>query len=892
MAGGKLQDALRSLKDGVSADGHARRALTHAEGAVDADLQIRALSLLAMIAGDAGDLSAARGWLERALPVSIQARNPVARPNLLDSLARNANARGDPETAVRYQTEAIEIADRLQNATIAISTRGSRATAFLALGRYDDALADAEDAYDLARKNPRPMLRAVAAFSLAQAHAHIWSLDRAAAAWTEAIAAYGEAHIDIGVALATKQRMETWFAMGDYDRAADDGRTALKLFERTGSAGTDAELLSRLALVETKRGQPDSAARYAASAATALAGVPPARRVFAMNDLGLLALENGQAAEAEERFRQALDVAEAIGNPEYAWRAHMGLGRAALALGRVDAAEEELRTAVAAVERLRRTLPEAGLRAGFMTDRVAPHEALVEVLQARSSKDAASAERSLEIAERARSRGLADLLAEARAGLTDSRLAPIRERERAFARRFSDVQKRAIDARDPGTRRAALDELDRIERDYETLAVRIRRENPGYAALVYPRPLTARDIAAVLSPDEAMVEFLITKKKGFAWVVRGSTVRSYEVPGSDLLDPQVRLMRALLNAHDQPAIERIGSHFYDRLLAPARGELAGAHRVIVVADGPLRGLPFAALRHDGRWLIEDTVIAMAPSATVLSYLRQTPRERATQPLLAFAVTRPLSGAARALDSDRGAGPPGPLVGAEREAMRAARLLDAPRGALLVGAAASEAALTSGQPDRYRILHFAAHTIIDEVVPRRSAIVLEKDAAEDGLMQVNEIANLSLNADLVVLAGCRTQMGREVRGEGLLSLSRAFIHAGARAVAATLWPVDDRATAALMGWFYGALAEGVSGDEALRAAQLQALGSGGSMVSAANWSGFVITGDARVPIVDHVRPNTSPRNAAWALVASTAALAVLPVSWRIRRRSAHLEAGRR
>ena len=224
-----------------------------------------------------------------------------------------------------------------------------------------------------------------------------------------------------------------------------------------------------------------------------------------------------------------------------------------------------------------------------------------------------------------------------------------------------------------------------------------------------------------------------------------------------------------------------------------------ARRLIIVPDGVLQRLPFALLRSNNRWLVETHTLALAPSATILQFLRQSRPARAPEPLLALAVPDPPSGQAAIFDG--GVRTLGVLTHAADEVGYARRLLGATSESARTGAAASEEALKSPDASRYRILHLAAHAIADEIVPRRSAVLLTPGGQEDGLLQVSEIANLSLNADLVVLAACRSHVGRLVRGEGLLSLSRAFMHAGARAVVATAWSVADRETAWLMRRFY-------------------------------------------------------------------------------------------
>jgi CHAT domain-containing protein len=374
------------------------------------------------------------------------------------------------------------------------------------------------------------------------------------------------------------------------------------------------------------------------------------------------------------------------------------------------------------------------------------------------------------------------------------------------------------------------------------------------------------------------VEFVITAKRGFAWIVRRDGIHTYTVAGHDELHSQIRLLQALLPANDVAAIEALGLRFHQQLLAPAESFLKGARRLIIVPDGPLQRLPFALLRVGDGWLIERYAIDLAPSATILAYLRTSPRTRAPEPLLAVAApdlgtTGPGSVLAARGISAR------PLTHAVEEARAARRLAGARDEDILIGGAATERALHAANVGRYRILHVAAHAVIDETAPRRSAVLLAPDSEEDGLLQVNEIANLSLNADLVVLAACQSQVGRVVRGEGLLSLSRAFMHGGARAVVATLWPVDDRATSQVMQWFYRGLRDGQTPDQALRAAQVRAARSGGPIAAPATWAAFLISGETSAPVLDR-----APGADRWAVAAVVAAVLLgLAVAIIIRRR---------
>lgn len=850
-----------------------------AQSTADPAARLAELTQLARTATERGDVTRAETLLREALPIAEGAGDALAEASVLRALGRINETRGRQQDALAQFQGSMRAADRAGDPALRVASRGGASVQLLGLSRFDEALAMAQAAFDIAQATTRPAIRAEALFVLAQAHGHVWNLDRAAALWASAIDAYREAGNTRGVALSTKQSVDTSFARAEFDRAVADGEKAVDLLQGA-LQWLVPETLARLALSEARRGRVDAARGWSARARTELVTAPAARHIFVLNDLGLVAIELGDLTQARADFTRVLDVAKDLGNIEYEWRAHWGLGRAATASRDWPGAITSLERAIALVERLRQTIPEAGMRATFMTNRVGPYETLVEATMAGSaSPDDQRARAALHVAERARSRALADLLAEARARPSDPRLQAVREQEVAFGQRFSSTGRRVSDATDVAARAAALDELQGLEHEYEALVLKIRRENAAYAALALPRALTAAEISTMLAPDEALLEFLITEKRGFAWLARHDTVRGYEVPGQSVLAPQIRFLQALLAANDGAAIQRLGSRLYDQLIKPAEPSLQGVRRLIIVPDGALQRVPFALLRVGDRWLVERYALALAPSATILERLRQSPSRDASRPLLALASPDAPAGHAALFDMDARA--LGTLTYASQEVAEAAWLMGAPASDRRTGPAATEQVLKSPDAGAYRIVHLAAHAIVDEIVPRRSAVLLTPGGTDDGLLQVSEIANLSLSADLVVLAACRSHVGRLVRGEGLLSLGRAFIHAGARAIVATSWTVDDRETAWLMREFYRALQNGLAPDEALQRAQRRALAAGSRHASPASWGAFLIIGDARTPIM----ARSAWSRAAWSLAVFAAVAAALgAIGLSVRRRS--------
>jgi CHAT domain-containing protein len=352
------------------------------------------------------------------------------------------------------------------------------------------------------------------------------------------------------------------------------------------------------------------------------------------------------------------------------------------------------------------------------------------------------------------------------------------------------------------------------------------------------------------------------------------TERNRNPEGERAAERRARVARA------DAALPATAGELSDLVLGPVAGELRPGRRLVVVGDGALQYVPFGVLPVPagaprstrapaaGRRprLIEHHVVVVLPSASVLSALRRENAERRPPAGVLAVLADPVfsaddrrvshapsgggaaQGAAQlpaeaaaslAVPADpgfpRGVAAPAarpylPLIHSGREATAISELVpDKTRVYIATGFAASRANALSGRLAGYRLVHFATHGVLDSQRPDQTSLVLslvdQNGAPLDGHLKLRDIYDLELNADLVVLSACQTALGKEVRGEGLIGLTRGFMHAGATRVVASLWSVEDRATADLMQRFYeGMLARGLTPAEALRDAQLALLRS--------------------------------------------------------------------
>ena len=278
--------------------------------------------------------------------------------------------------------------------------------------------------------------------------------------------------------------------------------------------------------------------------------------------------------------------------------------------------------------------------------------------------------------------------------------------------------------------------------------------------------------------------------------------------------------------------------FGSALLNPALGELdRKITRLVVIPDGPLHRVPWDLLRlSDGHYLVERYAISVAPSASILAELWRHPKSGQADavPLLAFGD--PAFGV---LDSAEGSQR---LEGSGREARLVARY--SPHAEVRLRERASAGYLKHTPLDRFRVIHFASHALVDERSVTRSMLALAPDRDESGRVSPGDLAALRLDADLVVLSGCRTAGGVVVEGEGIQGLTAPLIQAGARSVVASLWRIGDQSTIGIVGAFYRSLAMGLPVGDALRAAKLDALRRGRP---AREWAAFTLVGDPLVSV---------------------------------------------
>lgn len=447
-----------------------------------------------------------------------------------------------------------------------------------------------------------------------------------------------------------------------------------------------------------------------------------------------------------------------------------------------------------------------------------------------------------------------------------------------------DVQRRLLERR-LADREQINAELRSVESREAALRHQIAQASPTYAALRSP-VATLTEIRQGLRDDEALLSYQVASTQdiygrfaGGAWlqVATHNGHRSYRLPDRTTLEPA---LDAILGLPEPGTAGKGLARLYRELLGEALGDLPPEiDKLIVVPDGKLHRLPFALLRSatDADPLIARYKLSIAPSATLWLRWRKLGSPPSTVPVLAYADPLIAGQDSTAPETAGTRTQLAPLPYTRKEGKAIIRMLGG-GSRLLEGPDATEHSVKTEELQQYGIIHFGAHALIDNQKPERSAVILAAGAeGEDGWLQPHEIVQLDLQGRSVVLASCDTAAGQILRGEGAMSLARAFFQAGAPVVIASLWEIPDAATSTLLEKFYRRLAQGTSVAEAMATAQREMIHRG---ASGREWAGLVVLGNgALIPF-----PNGLPKPIPYRLVVGIALAFAIFAAAVIRRRS--------
>ncbi len=799
-------------------------------------------------------------YYEQALPLQHGVGSPSAEGATLGNMGIAYSALGQPQKALDYSRHALQLALAAGDLDGQAATLTAIASLYWQLGDWDHALENQKSAVELTKKSGNRTFEAMILNNMGTTYRGLGDLDSALKCHEQALPILH----DVGLpneATALQNIGHVYRDKGEFQKAIDYYQQALKLYQARGNRRAIAQDLA---------------------------------------DTGEASLLLGQTGPALEYWGQALPLAHASGDRILEASVLTGMARAHIREGKLGDAQTSLDSALAMTETLRTAWVGADLRASYSSTVRDRYQLQIELLMLQHHDSQA-----FEASERARARSLLELLSESHANIRQGVDPALLTQEQSLETDLRLKSEQRIRSQN-----AALDkDIEGLTVQYREVEAQIRTRSPRYAALTQPQPLTLDEIQKqILDPETLLLEYSLGEDRSFLWAVTSNSFHTYELPARKKLKTAARLAYKQMSTSQGggEAMQGAAVALSRTLLGPVAAEL-GKKRLVVVAEGALQYIPFAALPAPGSAtsstpsvpLVADHEIVSLPSASTVALLRRETEGRAPAVKLAVVLADPVfsrddprvaqaasvslkssdnaisdprassdsasssdlnsasDSASNADDLERAelsersakeSGLPGfdRLRASRREAETIVELAGKNNAVEELDFDSSRETATSDALGQYRIIHIATHGLLNSRNPELSGLVFSlvdrQGNPQNGFLEAQDIYNLKLGADLVVLSACQTALGKEIRGEGLVGLTRAFMYAGVPRVVASLWKVPDQATTELMQKFYrGILQQGLQPAAALRAAQFS-MWKEPRRSAPYYWAGFTLQGE--------------------------------------------------
>lgn len=807
-----------------------------------------------------GRVEDAGKYFERALPAWRAAKQRGGEGQTLNNLGVINRVLGDLPKALEYMQLSLEARRETKDRYGEGQTLSNMASIHAFLEDYHTALDLLREALPIRREVGDVRGEATTLHVIGGQHFALGDYEQAYRYALEALPLRqkvvdqpGEAYTLDALGLAQRAR-------GNVDEALGYFRAALALRIAGGDVLGEAATRHNLGQVLADKGEPGAFDEF--ERALALARQSKDRRIEgdALHSIGEWYSRRNDPARARDAFEQALVIRRQLADASHEAATLRGLA----ALARPQDPQEArrlLERSIELIESVHRRVARDDLRATLLASRQPHFEAYVDVLldlharEPQGGYDAAA----LVASDRARARNLRELLADARIPVSEGVPAALRDQEMRTRRQLQikESERARVFGQSPtGAAAQRVDqEVATALSGYREVLGELRRVSPRYVALTETAPVSLDAIRKLLGDDTVALAYWLGADRSAAFVISRDSLRVAVLPeGRVAIEAAARRVHEALS--QGPSVVNAGQQqrAQDALAAMILRPVAhwlSRPRIVVIPDGALQYVPFAVLSLPGaaagRPLVADKELVQAPSLSVLVALdEEAVATRAGTKRVAVladpvldaqdvrvatarrstpAVARPVT----PLDEDllrsaAGAGLPSfPRLPHTREEATAIQKLAPGAVRLSLDFDASRGTALDRQLADFDIVHIAAHGLVNAARPELSGIVLSlvdaKGQPQDGFLRVHDIFNMKLGADLVVLSACRTALGADIRGEGLVGLTRGFMYAGAPRVVASLWDVRDRSTAELMTRFYrGMLTGGLTPAAALRAAQ--------------------------------------------------------------------------
>ena len=912
------------------------------QGVSDLRMEAISLSYIGKVYDVLGEKQKALEYYDRTLSILRTVGDPSGEATTLNNIGLIYDSLGDKERALDYYNRALPILRTVGNRRVEAITLVNVGLAYASLGEKQKALGYYNQALPILRAVSDRGGEAVTLNNIGYLYHSLGDKQKALDYFGRALPILQEVGNTHVAAITLNNIGYAYDSINERQKALDYYNQALQVFRTVGDRRMEAFTLNNLGVSYRSQGEKQKALDFfthALSIRLAVGDRPG--QAATLSDIGSIYDLMAQQQKALNYYRQALELSRTVEDREIEASTLHRIAQVELNLGQFVKARADIEAALVIVEGLRTKIAGQELRASYFATTQQYFEFYIDLLMRlqRLDPNRGYDAMALEVSERARARNLLDVLTEARANIRQGVDPVLLDQERALEQKLNVAAERQTrllsEVRDKKHADSLRSQTESLLTQYQELEARIRASSPHYAALTQRAQVSLKEIQQqVLDPETILLEYALGDKKSFLFAVTPSLIKSFELPARAEIERAARRTYDLLTARNQRIkfetadeqrirIAKADTGYWEsatvlsRMLLKPVAALLGKKRLLIVADGALNYIPFAALpapdslnpergslkskgnnQRDGRDYGVQTAgfelplalnheIVSLPSASTLAILRRELSERkpATKTLAVLAdpvfekddervkaTKLPQGRDNREKKSAEGQGAAGAeksstptydtqadTVGGvnrierlrftRQEANNILALVSETDSMKALDFAANRAAATSPELEQYRYVHFATHGVLNSAHPELSALVLslvnEQGVEQDGFLWAHEVYNLRLPAEMVVLSGCRTGLGKEIKGEGLVGLTRGFMYAGSARVLVSLWDIADEASSELMVRVY----KGILGQQrlrpaaALRAAQIS-IWKEKRWEAPYYWAAFILQGEPR------------------------------------------------
>ncbi|WP_416209811.1 CHAT domain-containing tetratricopeptide repeat protein [Nodularia sp. LEGE 06071] len=886
------------------------QALTLRRAVSDRGGEATTLNNLGRVYSDLGEKQQALAYYNQALPIYRAVEDRGGEATTFNNLGAVYSDLGEKQQALSYYNQALPlyraVGDRQGEAT----TLNNLGGVYYDLGEKQQALSYYNQALTLLRVVENRGGEATALNNLGLVYSELGEKQQALKYYNQALPLLRAVGDRGGEATTLNNLGLVYDDLGEKQQAFKYYNQALPLLRAVGDRRGEAATLNNIGIVYNSWGEKQEALKYYNQALPLYRAVGDRQgSATTLNNIGGVYDLLGEKQEALKYYNQALTLRRAVGDRGGEATALYNMAYLERNQGNLQQALTQIQAAVQIIEDLRTKIDSQELRTSYFATVQNYYKFYTDLLMQlhKQKPDQGYNALALHISERSRARGLVELLTEARAEIrkdVDPKLLAEEQRllqliDAREKQRFEIVNSPKIqDTTYADLVKELQTEIDDLLNQQKELQTKIRTTSPKYADLIYPQPLTLSQIQQQLDQDTVLLQYSLGKDRSYLWAVTPDSIHSYELPQRSEIEAAAQTFHKLLQNPSNSLVSQRGItvsptgiskstnieaalKLSQMILSPVADKL-GNKRLVIVADGALQVIPFAALADltkagtkeevNYQPLLINHEIVHLPSMTAIATQRTALKGRNSAPKTLAVLADPVfspndsrikgksqntendlnlsldeSALQRAADNlNLGTWSRLPATGEEAKAIL--QLVSPKERLQAFDFDANFNWATSQGLAEYRYIHFATHGFADPKNPELSGIVLSLvDTAGQpvrGYLRLGDIFNLNLPADLVVLSACETGLGQDVNGEGLVGLTRGLMYAGAERLAVSLWKVDDNGTSNLMQKFYQQMLQsGKSPNVALRDAQLQ-MWEQDRWRNPYFWSGFISQGEWR------------------------------------------------